>query len=513
MEVVVINRTTLPWILACCLVLLSCSAPPGLEADETPADKAPPEARVEAAADTPPESEADEGPLTLDAYPADTKIGLPFSGDLDEMAERNVIRALVSYSKTMYFLDGGQQRGTSYEGLKEFEKFVNRKFGRKTLKLHVVLIPVPREQIFPALEAGLGDLAVANLTITPNRLETADFSDPVARDVSEIVITGAGQPRPVELSDLSGRQVHVRRSSSYWDSLVDLSVNLMSQGLAPVDVVAAEDFLEDEDLLEMVDAGVIPATVVDSHKADLWQQVFPNMTVHSHLALREGGEIAWAIRKGCPQLRDLTNEFVKKHRQGTLFGNILINRYFKSTKWISNPAATRDRRRFDEVVELFRRYGERYDFDYLLLTALAFQESRLDHNTRSSVGAVGIMQVLPSTAADKNVGIPNVEDLEANIHAGTKYLDFVRRRYFSGDEISGLDRMLFALASYNAGPAKINRLRSEAEKSGLDPNRWFGNVEVVAARRIGRETVQYVSNIAKYYVVYRQMTSTPRPER
>jgi len=247
---------------------------------------------------------------------------------------------------------------------------------------------------------------------------------------------------------------------------------------------------------------LIPTVIVDNHKASLWQQVFDRIVVHEDLAVRTGGQIAWAFRKASPQLRDTVNAFVRKHKQGTLLGNIIIKRYFQNTRWVRNALADEDRKRFEATVELFRKYGEKYGFDHVMLAALAYQESGIDQSKRSHAGAVGVMQIKPSTAADPNVGIPNVEELEANIHAGTKYLDFLRDRYFSDEAVDKIDRMLFTFAAYNAGPARVRRLRAEAESMDLDPNRWFNNVEVVAARRIGRETVRYVSNISKYYVAY-----------
>ena len=124
----------------------------------------------------------------------------------------------------------------------------------------------------------------------------------------------------------------------------------------------------------------------------------------------------------------------------------------------------------------------------------------------SSAGAVGIMQLLPTTAADRNIAIPEVDILENNVHAGTKYMRFILDRYFSDQEIDPLNQHLFAFAAYNAGPRRVAMLRKEAADEGLDPNLWFDNVETIAARRIGRETVQYVSNIFKYYVTYRRFS-------
>ncbi|HSN56001.1 MAG TPA: lytic transglycosylase F, partial [Candidatus Sulfomarinibacteraceae bacterium] len=368
--------------------------------------------------------------------------------------------------------------------------------------------PVQRDELLPALEKGLGDLAAANLTITESRLQAVDFSDPLVTGVSELVVTGPSGPDLESLDDLAGKEVYTRRSSSYWRSLEKLSEDLRSRGLKPAVPVAVEEFLQDEDLLEMVNAGLLPITVVDSHKAQLWAQIFHDIEVHEKLAVRTDGRIGWAFRKSSPQLAEMVNEFVRKHKKGTLLGNVVLNRYLGNTDWARRALDGEDRARFGRTVGIFGAYGERYGFDHLMLAALAYQESKLDQSKRSAAGAVGVMQLLPSTAADPNVGIPDITELENNIHAGTKYLRFLRDRYFSDADIDPIDQTLFAFAAYNAGPAKVARLRSEAERSGLDPNVWFGNVEHVAARVIGRETVQYVSNIAKYYVAYRLASRT-----
>jgi membrane-bound lytic murein transglycosylase MltF len=255
----------------------------------------------------------------------------------------------------------------------------------------------------------------------------------------------------------------------------------------------------------MVNAGLVPAVIVDSHKADLWVQILDNIQIHDNVAVRTGGEIAWAFRKNSPQLADMINGFLKGHKKGSLFGNVLLKRYFEDNKWVRNNLAEKDRQRFETMIELFRKYGTQYDFDFLMLAALAYQESRLDHTRKSRAGAVGVMQMLPSTARDPNVGIPDITDLENNVHAGTKYLRFLRDRYFSDDAIDPVNQELFTFAAYNAGPARVRSLRNEAAERGLDPNQWFRNVELIAARRIGRETVQYVSNITKYYIAYQQV--------
>ncbi|MDX1334867.1 MAG: lytic transglycosylase F [Gammaproteobacteria bacterium] len=426
-----------------------------------------------------------------------------WTGDFKGMKERRLVRVLVVHNKMLFFFDKARIRGVTYDMFNEFEKFANEQFKTGTRKIRVVYIPVPRDKLIPWLIEGRGDIAAANLTITDERKELVDFANPVVKNISEILVSGPSAPKVKSVDDLSGKEIHVRKSSSYHEHLDLLNQKLIKKGKKPIKIVHANELMEDADLLEMVNAGMIPMTVVDDHKARFWADVFKDINLHEDITFNTGGQIAWAIRKNSPQTKWMLDEFVKKHKKGTRMGNILYKRYLVHNKWAKKSLSEKELKKLKDLSELFRKYSDKYEFDYLMMVALAYQESQLNHKKRSPVGAVGIMQVLPSTAADKNVNIPDIEDLENNIHAGHKYLRFIRDRYFDDPEIDDLNKMLFSFASYNAGPAKVRRLRNEAKKSGLDPNVWFGNVEVIAAKRIGRETVQYVSNIYKYYLAYR----------
>jgi membrane-bound lytic murein transglycosylase MltF len=270
-------------------------------------------------------------------------------------------------------------------------------------------------------------------------------------------------------------------------------------------LVLADEIFEDEDLLEMVNAGLIPMIVMDSHKAQFWKQIFDNIAVHQGIAVRAGGEIAWAFRKNSPKLKAVVNDFVKGHKKGTMLGNILFKRYLQNTKYVKNSMSEKELKKYNSMVQLFKKYAGEYNFNSLMIAAQAYQESGLDNSRRSHAGAVGVMQLLPTTAADPNVSIANIEKLENNIHAGTKYLRFIIDRYYKDEPMDDVNKLLFAFASYNAGPARVRGLRKEAVAMGLDPNVWFRNVEIVAAKSIGRETVQYVSNIYKYYIAYQMV--------
>ena len=265
----------------------------------------------------------------------------------------------------------------------------------------------------------------------------------------------------------------------------------------------APDVLEDDDVLEMVNAGLAPITVVDDYLAEFWSKVFTDIKVHRDVAVRSGGNLAVAFRKENPQLREAVNTWIRKHGKGDAFRNVVERRYLQNVKYAKNAAADAERQKLQAVVELFKKYGAQYNLDYLLMAAQGYQESTLDQNVKSPVGAIGVMQVMPPTGKELKVG--DITQIEPNIHAGVKYMRFMMDQYFKDEPMDNLNKALMTFAAYNAGPGRLRQLRRETEKRGLDPNVWFGNVERIASERIGRETVTYVSNIYKYYIAYRLM--------
>ncbi len=426
----------------------------------------------------------------------------PFSGDLVQVKKRRLLRVLVNYSKTNYFFDRGRKQGFEYELLKTYEKFLNKTIKKRYAKIKMFFIPVPFDQIFKNLKEGYGDIAAAGLTITPARQALVNFTRPYIADVHEVVVLNKEVKGIRTLKDLSGRMVYVRSGSSYITHLKALNQKMASTGRAPVKIKETAQYIVTEDILELVNAGIIKITVADQHIAEAWAQILPEIVIRKDLKITTGGKIAWAVRKENPKLLASLNAFVRKHKKGSLIGNVLFNRYYQDSDWINNPNTEKERNKLIKLRSLFQKYGKQYEFNFLALAAQAYQESGLDQSKRSSRGAIGIMQVLPSTAKDRKINIKNIHKLENNIHAGTKYLHFLRKRYFSSPDIEPADRLYFSWAAYNAGPAKINKIRRIAAKRGFNPNRWFFNVENIASRVIGRETVTYVSNIYKYYIAY-----------
>ena len=440
-------------------------------------------------------SAAPEEPLSIDLK------SIAWTGDLDVMATHRAIRVLVPYSKTLYFVDfQGVQRGICYDFMRTFEDALNKRIGRDKLRVNVVFISVPRDQLIPMLLDGKGDVVAANLTITPKRAQSVDFIVPAATGVREIIVTGPGAPALRSLDDLSGQEIYVQRASSYYESLSALNERLRQRKMIPIRLREAPGRFETEDLLEMANAGLVRTVVADDYLAHFWKQVYPNLTVHDELVVRNEGDIAFAVRKDSPKLKAELDAFTATHRAGTLFGNVTLQKYLRQTRWARNAISEGELKKFKEMTTLFRKYGDQYRINWLLMAAQAFQESQLDQTRVSGVGAIGVMQLLPATGEAMKVG--DIRALDANIHAGVKYVRYLVDTYFADQPVDSLNRTLFAFASYNAGPARIRALRREAAEAKLDPNVWFDNVERVAAVRIGRETVQYVSNIYKYYIAY-----------
>ncbi len=458
-----------------------------------------PEAPAAVLADEPPEAEPD----TEARFRSVARLDEVWKGDLDGIAKRGRVRVLVTYSRTNYFLEGGRPRGITYEGVEAFIKQLNKDLGRRRRPIAALYIPVARDEMLEALAAGRGDIATANLTVTDARRQDVDFSNPLMTGVRELLVTGPETPPLETVEDLSGVEVFVRLSSSYHETLLALNERFKALGEAPVFIRPADENFELEEILEMVRSGSYTATVADDYQARFWGGAMDGIEVREDLILRANLDIAWALRKDTPQLMAAVNKFAREHRKGTLLGNVIYQRYLKHNPWVKNNRQEAELEKLDGMIALFRKYGERYNFDWLLLAAQAYQESGLDQSKRSAAGAVGVMQVLPSTAASHQVGIPDIEDMENNIHAGVKYLHVLIEHYFNDPGIDPLNRGLFAFAGYNAGPNRIQRLRRVAEQRGLDPNRWFENVEVIVAEQVGSEPVRYVSNIYKYYVAYK----------
>ena len=428
----------------------------------------------------------------------------PWLGDFDAMLERRKIRVLVPYSRTLYFVDKGHERGVAADLVRDFERYINKKYAKQLGKrpLTVYIIPTTRDKLLGGLNKGLGDIAVGNLTVTEERQKIVDFvATKASPPVNEVLITGPKSPTVAALDDLAGKTVHVRQTSSYYYSVLALNRHLKSAGKTAARITLLPDALEDEDILDMLNAGLLEFAVVDAWKARIWAQTLPEIKVREDISLRSEGLTGWAIRKKSPRLADTLLDYDANHIVKTGGLTTRIAGTNKRIQQISNNTGSAEMKRFESTLKLFEKYGSKYGFDPLMLAAQGYQESKLNQAARSHVGAIGVMQIMPATGADLKVG--NIHEIEPNIHGGAKYMGQLMTRYFPDAKFSESDRPLFAFASYNAGPGNISKMRSLATQRGLDPDQWFNNVEIVVSEKIGIETTTYVRNIYKYYTAYK----------
>jgi membrane-bound lytic murein transglycosylase MltF len=433
-----------------------------------------------------------------------------WKGDLDGMIQRRFIRILTTYSKTNYFVDKGTQRGIVADTAALFEEDLNKKLKNKHIRVQVMILPVSHDELMPALLEGRGDIVAAGTLVSDIKMEQVDFTNPTKTGVSVVAVTGLGTPPVSKIEDLAGREIYLQMSATSPKAIERFNAELAKKGLAPVKIQGAPESLAEEDILEMVSAGIVHTTLALNHIAEFWKQVFPNLMFNKSAAVKADAQTALMIRKNSPLLKAELNAFLARYPEGSAQRNMPLQKYLKSVKYVKDATSESEKAKFRKTISLFQKYGDKYSVDYLLMGAQAYQESQLNQNAKSSVGAIGIMQLMPATGKEMKVG--DIQQLEPNIHAGVKYIRFMMDQYYKDEPMDKLNKGLFTFASYNAGPGRISQLRKKAAARRLDPNKWFNNVEVLASESIGRETVQYVSNIYKYYLAY-QMLRNEQEER
>ncbi len=428
-----------------------------------------------------------------------------YTDDLPGLMKRRVLRALVVQSPVEYQVVKGQQLGVTADLLNELEKDLNQKFSqqvssKKRLPIRVVIIPTTPDKLQTQLLDGKADVIafpMTRYTVTNPELRT---TEPLYGDAREVVVFQKGAQKITSILGLSGKRIFVRPGSRYEVSLSNLNKELGARGLPPVLIEPLEQHISDDEAIEMVNSGLIPATAIHRYRALNWMKVLNNIQVNTEVFLHDHGKLVWVVRKDSPRLTEYLNGFIATHRMGGLFYNSLLRHYY-SRNHLLRVMRHEDGAQFGTLLPKFEKYSSQYGIDHLLLLAQGFQESGLNQMVQSPVGAIGIMQLMPATGKEMKVG--DIKEVDPNIHAGAKYLSLLKTKYFSEKSISERDRFYFCFAAYNAGPGAIRRMRKLTLQEGLDPNVWFGNVELVTLKYIGNEPVRYVGNISKYYLAYR----------
>ena len=438
-------------------------------------------------------------PLEPEVPPLVLRVTRPDYSDWPEIERRGLLRVLVPRDRTNFFYAEGRLRGMEYELMHEFERSLAGKAGGARPQIDVAFVPVAFDRLIPALLEGLGDVAAGGLTITAEREQIVAFTEPYMSGVAQIVVANRRAPPLASLDSLSGQLVVVGPGSSYLESLARLNAQFAARGLGPASVDSLGRGFATEDMLEFVNSGAFPYTVADHHVAELWSGVLGDLRLYPELQLASGDRIAWAVRRENPRLKKVLDTFLLATRKGTRTGNVLFQRYFQGTEWIRDPDIDLRSGRLGLVLEPLQRLAPQYGFDWRLIAAQVYQESRLDPAARSRSGAIGLMQLLPATA--KDMGFEDVTGVEDNLHAGIRYMAWLRDTYFSDPAMPEAVRTDLTLAAYNAGPGRVRRWRLAAADQGIDPDRWFGQVENLALESVGFEPVRYVANINKYFVI------------
>jgi len=450
------------------------------------------------------------GPGLVDTDPLGKHVSDVYTTSLAGVLERRYLRVLTSKNSFDYFIHEGRRGGYQYELVKAFARHLNRKYvkNRNEVPIQFDLLPVSDDQLIPMLLEGRGDMIAARLTITPERSVRVHFSIPY-REVDEVVVTHGGTGEFASLHDLSGQSVAVRRSSSYYESLVALNARLKSEGKEPVRIQEVDGAIGTEKILELVAARHFDFTVADSIVAETAVALMPELRILPGLEVRKGGQLAWATHLVAADLAAEMDAFLPRYRHGSMLGNVAIQKYFEPDRSLEARMTTDQGDALTPYDELFKRHAGTHGFDWRLMAALAYQESRFDPNAHNRSGAVGLLQVKPKTAREPYIGIPEVKgpaNVENNIQAGIKYLAWIKQRYFDDvAEMRERDRLRMAMAAYNAGPRTLINARNRARKMGLDPNRWFRNVEVALLAMRKPEPVKYVTEINQRYLSYKML--------
>jgi membrane-bound lytic murein transglycosylase MltF len=421
----------------------SCSRRPGETSGATrSADREPTSSSVGSAARL-----SNEPPTNTFEHPAlqERLAHEKWYGDLDGIVKRRILRVLVAPNKLGFYFDGSEIHGALYEFCREFERFLNHKLHTGNLAIHLYFVPIGRDTLLPRLAEGYGDL-LATMVVTAGRPQYAvDFTDPIYDNAKAVIVSGPGEQLS-RLEDLSGREVYYFRNTIPYEKLRRLSEDLHRDGKPPIQLIPAAADLQLDDLLEMVNAGLVPMTVAEDKVAQYWAQVLPNLKIHSDIVVAES-PLAWAVQQNTPQLKSVVNEFIRDHKIGTLYGNTVTARYLNRIKWVRAAIAGDDLARFEEMVRLFHMYGDKYHFPYLLLAAQGYQESELNPGLRSKAGAVGVMQIKPSTAAADPINITGIGNTDRNIEAGAKYLRYMVSHYYANKPMDQVTKSAFEKSS------------------------------------------------------------------
>tara|TARA_R110000868_G_scaffold301794_2_gene562305 strand:+ start:11293 stop:12678 length:1386 start_codon:yes stop_codon:yes gene_type:complete len=418
--------------------------------------------------------------------------------DLASIRSSGELRVLVNQSRNSSGEVKGQSIGVEYQRMRAFEQYLNRnsRDGR-TLKLKI--LPRAKDQLLAALQRGEGDLVAPGELLNIPRGSKLSASAAIRSNVPLIIVAKQGNRRYQNLEQLSGRNLALPAGSVAGEAVRAVNQRLINSQRSPIIIEWVDPTLAVEDVLEMVQAGIFSVTAVEQPIAERWAKVMPKLRLDRHLQLSNDGDMRWYVRRDTPMLGTSIDRFLKGYRDPA-DQDAAFQRVYRRLYKVHYPLGRTERQRLEKVRPVLQRYASQHDFDWLALAALAFKESTLNPAARGAGGATGLMQITP--AAARTVGVSNIGVLDNNVQASAKYLAMIRRNYFNSPQLNERERMAFILAGYNLGPQRVQSMRAEARRRGLNPNQWFFQVERVAMEQMGMGVVSYVNSVNKYYLAY-----------
>lgn len=433
------------------------------------------------------------------AEPVDGRAALKTQRDLAQIRASGVLRVLVNQSRH----SSGQVResiiGVELQRLRAFEHALNARPGVAPIRLQ--LLPTAKDQLLDALRRGEGDLVAPGELFDASAGPQLSVSVPIAADVPLVVVARQGNRRYSRLDNLSGRVFALPAGSAAVPALKQLNRDLRARGLDPVEYEMMDASLAVEDVLELVHSGVVPLTVVELPIARRWAGVYPRLRVDSHMVLATEGNLAWYVHRGAPNLLASVDRFLRQ-QPAVQQADAELHRQYRHRYRLQNPLGRVELTRLRQVGPVLQRNADEQRLDWLMLAALAFKESTLNPNARGAGGASGLMQITPATA--RAVGVSDAAGLDNNVLAASRYLARLRDRHFASPRMPERERRAFVLAAYNMGPQRVQQMRAEARRRGLDADRWFFSVERIALEQMGLRGGNYVAAVNKYYLIYRR---------
>lgn len=418
--------------------------------------------------------------------------------DLAAIRSSKVLRVLVNQSRNSSGEVEGEAIGVEYHRLRAFEQYLNG-HSRDGQQLTLKIIPKSKDQLLAALQRGEGDLVAPGELLDTSAARGIDASDPIVSHVPLIVVGIKGERGFKHVEQLSGHTLVLSTGSAADNAVHQLNQKLALRKLPPIKVEWVDPSLAVEDVLEMVQAGIFHLTIVEQPIAERWAKVLPKLRVDRTLVLSASGDMNWYVRRDASMLRASIDRFLKTYRVPA-DQDAAFQRVYRRLYQVHYPLARDDRQRLEKLRPILQRRADEQGMDWLNLAALAFKESALDPAVKGGGGATGLLQITPSAA--QRVGVDNIQSVDSNVQAAAKYLAMIRRKFFSSSRVNERERMAFTLAAYNLGPERVQGMRAEAQRRGLNPNQWFFQVERIAMEQVGMNAVSYVNSVNKYYLAF-----------